>query len=273
MTSTEQHDTFAQFATVDTSDDPTHFFRILDMARQCPGIAETRQALMDGLALQPGHRVLDAGCGLGWDTVEFARVVGPTGVVIGVDLSSAMVEEAARRAAGLGLPVRFAIGDITKLEFPDESFDACRTERVLLYVPELRRAVSEMVRVTKRGGRVSMIDTDFETLVIDHPDPDMCLRVGAAARDALVDGRMARKLPRLMTEAGLVDVTMSGQAMFLNTMEMIRTVFTGNLARAVGRGDMSEEEVAVWWKQLQEVAAAGPLVCCITLFVATGTKP
>ena len=273
MTSTGQHDTFVQFAAVDQSADPNHFFTILDLVRQSPGMAESRGALHAGLALKPGQRVLDAGCGLGWDTIEFARAVGPSGEAVGIDLSAAMVEEATRRAEGLGLPIRFATGDIMKLDFPDESFDACRTERCLIYVPDAGQAIAEMVRVTKPGGRIGIVDVDFETVVIDHPDPEMSRRVTDAARDALIDGRLGRKMPRLLREAGLRDVTMSGHTIFLPTLELNEVVFTGNLAAAVGRGELSEEQVARWWQQLRDMAAAGPLASCLTFFVASATRP
>ena len=74
------------------------------------------------LAPQPGDHLLDAGCGAGADVFALAALVGPTGQVVGVDRSAVMVAQARERAAGSGLPVDFRVGDITALDFPDNTF-------------------------------------------------------------------------------------------------------------------------------------------------------
>ncbi|MGH9000502.1 MAG: methyltransferase domain-containing protein [Acidimicrobiia bacterium] len=262
----------ARFASVDGTDDPGHFIHILELTRSIVGIDETRALIGDGLRLADGHAVLEVGSGLGIDALEWARRVGPTGRVVGVDLSAAMVAEATRRADGLGLGVSFAVGDACRLDFPDASFDVCRTERVLLYVPDAAQAISEMVRVTRPGGRVSVFDVDFNTLLIDHPDRETTERAVRTLRDSVADGCIGRKLPRLLTEAGLAEVSVSGHTLFF-PFEVVEVVFGDLLAAATQRGEFTHEQLTSWWKHLRHRQEEGILHVSLTAFVVCGTRP
>ena len=79
---------------------------------------------------------------------------GPRASGGGVDVSETMILEARRRAAALDLAVGFEVGDAQALRFDDGAFDACRTERMLMDVPDAERAFAEMARVVCRGGRL-----------------------------------------------------------------------------------------------------------------------
>jgi len=76
--------------------------------------------------------VLEVGCGTGDDARDIARRVGPTGHVVGLDNSQVMIAEGERRAAGLGLPVAFHVGDAMHMTYADRSFDAVRADRTFL---------------------------------------------------------------------------------------------------------------------------------------------
>ena len=159
----------ALFTEVDQTRDPRFFTRFLDAGNALPTIRASKPLILDGLRLQGGEAVLDAGCGMGADVFDLAQRVGPAGRVVGIDVSEVMIAEARRRAAGLQLPVEFEVGDAQQLRFADARFDACRTERMLMHVPDAERAFSELVRVTRAGGRVAVFDFDWDTLVIDSP--------------------------------------------------------------------------------------------------------
>jgi ubiquinone/menaquinone biosynthesis C-methylase UbiE len=61
---------------------------------------------------------------------------------------------------------------VRALPFPDATFDVCRAAQLLEHLPDAGRALSEMIRVTRRGGRVVVFDFDWNTLTIDHPDKE-----------------------------------------------------------------------------------------------------
>lgn len=106
--------------------------------------------------LGPGGRALDVGCGTGRLTLELARRVGPDGAVVGVDFCPAMLERAREyvRRSPHGGSVRFVTGDADALPFADAGFDCAVMGFALRAVPDPERALAEMVRVVKPGGRV-----------------------------------------------------------------------------------------------------------------------
>ena len=106
-----------------------------------------------------GATVLDIGCGAGTDLLLAARRTGPTGRAIGVDMTEAMRERAAAGAVACGLThVDVRAGDATRLPVDDRSVDVVISNGVLNLVPEKERAVAEIARVLKPGGRVQIAD-------------------------------------------------------------------------------------------------------------------
>jgi ubiquinone/menaquinone biosynthesis C-methylase UbiE len=114
--------------------------------------AQTRlHALAD---LQPGEHVLDIACGTGLVTFPAARAVGSRGSVLGVDLSQDMVTRSTGLAATLGISqATFARMDAEDLQCEPQSFDAVLSALGLMYVPDPQKAVTEMFRVLRLGGR------------------------------------------------------------------------------------------------------------------------
>ena len=120
-------------------------------------LAMARQALLEGLRPVAGEHVLDVACGTGVLVAELARVVGPGGEVVGVDLSQAMVDVAnLREREPTSAPTRHERMDAQSLAFPDASFDVVLCAFGLMYVPDPERALAEMRRVLRPGGRVGL---------------------------------------------------------------------------------------------------------------------
>jgi ubiquinone/menaquinone biosynthesis C-methylase UbiE len=152
-------------------------FRWLDQADGHPLIRSLKHRLIAVCPVQPGDQVLDVGCGLGREAGRLAALAGPQGRVFGVDSNPAMIAEATRRAADHDLPVTFAVGDAQQLTFADDTFDLCRTERVLRYVERADAAIAEMARVTKPGGSVLAFDFDSDMTIVDAPDMALTRRI------------------------------------------------------------------------------------------------
>lgn len=150
------------------------------------------------LALRPGQRLLDVGCGLGDAALALGVDLGADGEVVGVDGSGRMVAEARARAraARSNCPTRFAVGDALALDEPDDAFDAVRSERMLQWVEDPARAVLEMARVVRPGGRVCLIDSDWSTFALTFGEPDLEALVREVwcvedARPSFIGGRLA----------------------------------------------------------------------------------
>jgi ubiquinone/menaquinone biosynthesis C-methylase UbiE len=113
-----------------------------------------QQKLLEMAALQPGERVLDTACGTGLVTLPAAEAVGETGSVVGTDISEKMVEAARAEAEQRGAThARFERMEAEALSFPDGSFDVALSSLGLMYVPDPVRALREMLRVLRPGGR------------------------------------------------------------------------------------------------------------------------
>ena len=105
--------------------------------------------------LQPGEQVLDVACGTGLVTLRAATEVSPSGAVIGTDISEAMVA-AARKVANRQkvMQVAFQRMEAEALQFADNSFDVVLCSLGLMYIPDPLKALTEMFRVLRPGGRV-----------------------------------------------------------------------------------------------------------------------
>ncbi len=125
--------------------------------------------LLEMSQLRPGDKVLDVACGVGIPSLAAAKLIVPGGSLVGVDLAPGMVDLARIRVQRLGLRnVSFQEADAEDLPFPNESFDAVLCHLGLIHFTDRTKALSEMRRVLKPGGRValSVWSTPDRTVVI-----------------------------------------------------------------------------------------------------------
>jgi ubiquinone/menaquinone biosynthesis C-methylase UbiE len=116
------------------------------------------EIMLDMARIGPGARVLDIAAGAGEQTLAAATRVGSKGYVLATDISPRILEFAAEEARKAGLVnVQTRAMDGEQLEIPDESFDAVISRVGLIYFPDQQRALGEMKRVLKPGGRVAAI--------------------------------------------------------------------------------------------------------------------
>src|SRR5262249_38821355 len=133
-------------------------------------VRRIKRRTYDLLQVRQGHHLLDIGCGVGDDVQALARRVGRRGRVVGIDRSRAMIAEAKKRIEGSNLPVEFCLGHAQRLEFPTDTFDGCRAERVFVHLDNPAAALAEMVRVARPGAWIVVYDADWETLAVDVPN-------------------------------------------------------------------------------------------------------
>lgn len=177
----------------------------LERMYAAPEIVEHRALTRRALAAAPGERGLDIGCGVGFLACELAREVGAVGQIVGVDSSAEMIEAARARAQreGLAERVAFVIGDATRLDFPDAAFDFAVAVQVYLYVVEIERALAEATRVLRPGGRLVIVDTDWDSCVWLTADRERHRQVLEARLRELGQPHLPPRLPALLRSAGL----------------------------------------------------------------------
>ncbi|MEU9433028.1 class I SAM-dependent methyltransferase [Streptomyces sp. NPDC048252] len=141
------------------SDDHTHvqeFFgaRAADWDSRFPDDGPAYAAAVGRLGLRAGARVLDAGCGTGRALTPLRAAVGPSGVVVGADLTPAMLAAAVR--AGRDRAGRLMVADVTALPFRSASLDAVFAAGLVAHLPRPRENLRELARVVRPGGTLAL---------------------------------------------------------------------------------------------------------------------
>jgi Methylase involved in ubiquinone/menaquinone biosynthesis len=212
-----------------------------------PDVVEQRRIIVGALSLQPGERVLDIGSGPGFLACEMASAVGPSGSVTGIDPSQDMLS----LAAGRDVPayVTFGPGDATDLPFADGTFDVVTSTQVYEYVADMPRALAEAHRVLRPGGRLLVLDTDWDSIVWASSDDDRMRRVLGAWDEHLADPHLPRRLAGLMADAGF-EVTGCRAIPLLNTSYSENSFSAGLIgfitAFVPGRGGVTADESTAW---------------------------
>ena len=160
--------------------------------------------------LRDGLRVLDVGCGPGTLTVGLARHVGPTGSVVGVDVSESVIAEASAHAAAEGAGnVTFRVGDFRSVDdLGPASFDVVHAHQVLQHLRDPVGALTVMGRLARPGGIVAARDSDYPAFVWTPADPrlDRWREIYLAVSDRNgTAGDAGRWLLRWALDAGFTD--------------------------------------------------------------------
>ncbi len=260
---------------IDQTSDPATCVRYLDTISGTEGGQAYKRQVLAHLNIHEGDHVLDVGCGTGDDTRIIAGLVGNTGRVVGVDNSATMIAEARKRAAGLGLPVEYQVGDAHRLDFADNTFDRCRADRIFQHLEEPRRALHELKRVARSGAMIVVADPDWETFVVDSPDWQLTRKILDFRRDHVRNGRIGRHLFALFREADLADITLSPVS-FASTNYALIDQLGGLRESAKGleqAGGAFVTEVDSWLGHLEEAGQVGRFLGAIMLFIVAGRKP
>ncbi len=143
----------------DMSDDHTHvqeFFgaRAADWDRRFPDDGPAYAAAVAELGLREGDRVLDAGCGTGRALPPLRGAVGPSGLVVGADLTPAMLQAAVR--AGRDREGRLLLTDVAALPLRSESLDAVFAAGLVAHLPDPAGNLRELARVVRPGGVLAL---------------------------------------------------------------------------------------------------------------------
>jgi arsenite methyltransferase len=177
--------------------------RAVEAVYSTADVVEQRATVLRALELRQGERVLDLGCGPGFLAAEMAEAVGEGGLVHGVDLSPSMLQIAGRRELGpRAAPLELSSQEVAALAFPDARFDVAVSTQVYEYVEDMPAALAEARRVLAPGGRLLVLDTDWDSIVWRSSDDELTMRVLRAWDEHLAHRDLPRYLPELLAAAG-----------------------------------------------------------------------
>lgn len=271
--------TSGAFGHVDDSPFSAEMIAAMDRLGEAQAVVELRRWSIDSLSLHAGQKALEVGCGPGGMSLALADAVGMTGTVNGIDNSGVMIAEAKRRSAHHP-QVQFETGDAQELGFGDGGFDACYSERVFQHLDAPETALKEMLRVLRPGGRVVVVDTDWETVTIDHPDAHTTRKILNFVADRFsTNGWIGRQLPRLFRDNGLTDMSLTARSLLIPEWDVgadpapIGPPFFVVLPQAQERGAVTKSEADRWLAELEKLAGEDRFFASLTMFGVCATKP
>ncbi|MDD5410296.1 MAG: methyltransferase domain-containing protein [Methylobacter sp.] len=244
------------------------------IGNQLNHIKQRSYALMQ---IQLDHKVLDLGCGPGTDTIPLARLVGVNGQVIGADYDEAMIAEAKQRAeqAGVNTWVKHKCVDAVSLPFETDYFDSCRSERLFQHLFNPAQVLSEMTRVTKPGGWVVVVDTDWGSLSTDSDETDIERRLARfLAESSLHNGYSGRKLYRLFKQQNLADISFEVFPVATPNYALARqgTQSERIEQEALKAAVLTSEELHRWQTGLEQADSEGIYFGCVNVMMLVGRK-
>lgn len=249
----------------------------LERAYSTPQIVDQRRRFRAAVAARPGEAGLDVGCGAGHLACELAREVTPGGRIVAIDKSRESVDASMDRVAKeeLADTVDMRVGDATALEFPDETFDFVVAVQIYSFVPNVTRALEEAARVLRKGGRLLVLESDWDMCLWKSQDPDLTRRmISARAETQFAHAYLPRDLHRLFRAAGL---TLAD----VQTFSILETRYDPSSygASVIGitrdsalKYGVPAEDAAAWEADLRSRTAEGDWFFCLDRFVFTGTK-
>ncbi len=183
------------------------------LERQALELAHDSNWLFDQIGIQQGSKVVEIGCGPRGCLDLLSERVGTNGRVTGVERSNEQVERARKYVAdSLLTNVDVLCVDARETGLPGGSFDLAIARLVLVNVPKPESIVKEMVRLVRPGGIVALHEADATTQRYDPPLPAQALLLqllNTYAEMNDIDRTIGVKIPRMLREAGLVDVSVN----------------------------------------------------------------
>lgn len=249
----------------------------LEKLYSTPQIVDQRRRLRGIVSARPGESGLDVGCGVAFLACELAGEVAPEGRIAAIDRSPASVQASKLRVAGEHLEklVEVHVGDAIDLQFGDETFDFVVGAQVYGYVQDVARAIREAARVLRKGGRLVVLESDWDMCIWQSRDRALTRRIIAARGAAqFAHPHLPCELHRHLRAAGLslsavqsfsiIETRYDPDSFSMGLLEPLRDA-------ALKQG-ITEQEFVTWVADLRSMTSVGEWFFCLDRFVFTATK-
>lgn len=174
---------------------------------QAEEFSESTLESLRKLNLGPNMKVVDVGCGTGSVSFEMSRLVGKHGKVTGIDFNPFAVKHCEKIAQGNKISnIKFMVADATNLEIESQNFDLAYSRFLFQHIKDSKKALEEMIRVTRPGGMIMVEDCDLFTWIV-HPENPSVSKLWHWYESVQIergtDPRIGRKLYSMFLNRGL----------------------------------------------------------------------
>lgn len=181
-----------------------------EMARlqtQAEEFSSSTEESLRKLRIGPNMKAIDIGCGTGNVSFKMSDLVGPEGMVVGVDFNRFAIRHCREMASSNGISnTKFKIADATNLGFESRTFDTAYSRFLFQHIKKTKKVLREMIRVTRQGGLIMVEDCDLYTWIVYPANPSVCKLwhwYESIQVDRGTDPEIGRKLYSMFLEEGL----------------------------------------------------------------------
>ena len=246
--------------------------RVQEEITATPDLIAQRRTMLDLLALKEGEHVLDVGSGNGIFVREMLAIIGENGHVCGVDSSEPLLN----MARGICPKGVFLKGDATDLPVEDLTYDVVTASQVLCFINDAAKAISEMYRVLKPGGRLVVLDSDWASLVWNCRNQELMDRVIKMLTGPYADSHVPRTLSRHLIDIGF---KITGRHSFtvlnwepdLDSYSQQTVGFIKPMMEA--SSDFTKEDWEAWDADQKSTAKAGEYMFSLNRYIFIAVKP
>ncbi|MBM3561923.1 MAG: methyltransferase domain-containing protein [Alphaproteobacteria bacterium] len=225
----------------------------------------------DALQQSGASSILDVACGVGFDVIELARRI-PGANVYGLDPSQGFLELARERAQGLA-NARFVGGDSRRLPFGDGCFDAVRIDRSLQHIGGPDDALREMVRVTRRGGKIVVAEPDWGTFFVYNGNFETGATIAGFWEKSFANPYIGREAGVLLQRCGVENIGCRTHALAVRSGEAADIIFDLQrvMDNCVAAGALTEAEAKIWREATQAACRSGAFLACLNIMLWDGS--
>jgi arsenite methyltransferase len=220
-----------------------------------PDLVKQREQILQAFSPHPGDYVLDVGSGPGFLACAIGESVGSSGWVCGVDISEPLLVVAKAHCAYQPW-VEFQSADAAKLPFPDGHFDVVVSTQVLEYLPDVNGALNETYRVLRIGGRVVILDTDWDSIVWHTTNRPRMNHILSVWDEHTTDPHLPMTLTKKINQVGFQVETQLIIPMFNPIFDP--NIFSNRLIDLIvpfvsGRHGVTSDEAVAWAQELRQL--------------------
>jgi ubiquinone/menaquinone biosynthesis C-methylase UbiE len=213
---------------------------IVRLQTQAEEFSESTMDSLKKLKIVSNMKIADIGCGTGSVSFVLSRLLGDQGMVIGVDFNQFAIKHCKKIAYAENITnTRFVVADATNLEFGSRVFDLAYSRFLFQHLKDTKKALEEMIRVTKRGGMIMVEDCDLFTWIV-YPENASISKLWhwyeSVQGERGTDPQIGRKLFSMFLDEGLEpQVEVHSRAVYCN-----KTPFWGSITAVLSKIDNEE---------------------------------